>query len=192
MSHKKIKYRERVPSPRLVRLGAALFVSLFFWWMLVDSVYSTSGRMAVGYPSLVFILGLAVLVYGVLSLFYGVRVRISRQWMTDATRQQVLKIRGVIKGDRIDIPCRDITGVQVASYSVALWRSLLGPLGRARCNEGHMVTLPGYKGAGLAVTYTFENIFDTDAKERTVIFPTRQPEKLRSLLASACISQEKE
>jgi hypothetical protein len=188
MSNKKIKYRERVPSPRLVRIGIALFVSIFFWWMLVESVYSTSGRIAAVYPSLVFILGLAVFVYGILSLLYGIRVRISRQWMTDATRQQVLKIRGVIKGDRIDIPCRDIKDVQLASYSVSLWRALLGPLGRARCNEGHMVTLPGYHGTGLAVTYTFENIFNTEAKERTVLFPTRQPEKLQSLLAVACIS----
>jgi len=60
MSNKKIRYRERVPSPRLVRIGTALFVSIFFWWMLVESVYSTSGRMAAVYPSLVFILGLAV------------------------------------------------------------------------------------------------------------------------------------
>ena len=35
MSRDRIKYRERVPPPKRLRIGAALFVAVFFWWMSV-------------------------------------------------------------------------------------------------------------------------------------------------------------
>jgi hypothetical protein len=143
MNDNKIKYRERVPSSRLLRVGAALTVASLFWWMLTQSVYSTSGRTAAFFPSVVFILGFTLVGYGILSVFYGVRIRISRRWTVDGTYQQILKIRGVIKSDRVDIPCRDIQDVKIESYCVPLWRSLLGPLGKQKYSGGRMVTLPG-------------------------------------------------
>jgi hypothetical protein len=103
--------------------------------------------------------------------------------MVDGTHQQILKVRGVIKGDGVDIPCRNIQDFQIASYGVPLWRSLLGPLGRQKYRGGHMVTLPGYQGTGLAVTYAYEGIFSSKDRDLTVLFPTRRPEKLQALLA---------
>jgi hypothetical protein len=46
-----------------------------------------------------------------------------------------------------------------------------------------MVTLPGYQGTGLAVTYAYEGTFSSKDRELTVLFPTRRPEKLQALLA---------
>lgn len=157
-------------------------VALLFWGMLVQSVSSVSGRSAAVLPSLVFILGFTIAGYGILSLFHGVKIRITPQWMTDGTRQQILKIRGIIKGDRVDIPCRDIRDVQAANYRLPLWRGLLGPLGRKSYSHGHIITLPGYRGSGLAVTYTSESIFSSESKDRTVLFPTRRPETLQAIL----------
>jgi hypothetical protein len=103
-----IRYRERVPSSRLLRTGGVLTVALLFWWYLVNGVAMVSGVSARLIPSIVFIIGFTILGYGIMSLFYGVRIRTTRVWMMDGTRQEVLKIRGVRKGDRLDIPFRDI------------------------------------------------------------------------------------
>ena len=186
MSDKKITYREWIPSPRLLRGSGALFVAVLFWWMLVEHVFTVSGQTPAILPSIVFIAGFSAVGYGILSLFHGISIRITRQWLTDGTRQPVLKIRGIIKDDRTDIPCRNIRNVQPAAYKVPLWRGLLGPFGRKKVkkngSQGHMITLAGYSGTGLAVTYVYESIFSNAPKEITLLFPTRRPKKLQALL----------
>jgi hypothetical protein len=190
MAQDKRAYRERVPASRLWRGGAALIVPLLFWWQLTRHVSSVSGRTAAFFPSLVFILTFALLIYGILSLFYGVSIRLSSRRMMDGTRQPVLRIRGVTKGDRVDIPCHDIRNVRIVSCHIPLWRSLLGPLARPKFPDGRMITLPCYRGSGLAVTYVFEGIFSGEVKETAVLFPCRRCEQLQALLRSEAARHE--
>ncbi|MBU2546929.1 MAG: hypothetical protein KKB20_00835 [Proteobacteria bacterium] len=182
MTPETIRYHERVPAPRMVRAGAALIVALLFWWGLVQSMSSTAGRGPAILPSLVFILCFFLLGYGIMSRFYGVRIRISRPWMMNGARRPVLIIQGVFKGDRLDIPCRDMVQVHPEPYAVPLWRAVLGPFGREKYAGGHMVTLPGYRGRGLVVTYTSVSAFSSRPQQRTVLFPTRRPQALLEAL----------
>jgi hypothetical protein len=184
MKHDSPTYRERVPASRLWRGGAALILPLLFWWHLTRHIQAVSGRSAAFFPSLVFIGVFTLLVYGILSLFYGVGIRLSSRRMLDGSRQPVLKIRGVTKGDRVDIPCRDIRDIRIISCRVPLWRTLLGPFGRPKVPGGRMIMLPGYRGNGLAVTYAFEGVFSGEVRETTILFPCRRCEELQALLRS--------
>jgi len=184
-----IRYRERVPSSRLLRIGGALTVALLFWWYLVNGVAMVSGVSARLIPSIVFIIGFTILGYGIISLFDGVRIRTSRVWMMDGTRQEVLKIRGVRKGDRLDIPFRDIRKVCIVSYEARspFWQALARlPNSTDSDSNRLVVALPGYQGTGLAVTYLRENLFSSGNQEITAIFPTRKPERIQEILPVSC------
>lgn len=182
----KIRYRERLRTPWFLRFGFSVLTALLFWGALVYFTAPDSRTIPRAWPSLVFITAVTALAYGILAMFHCISIRITRRLMVDGTRQPILIVKGLFKGDRVSIACRDIFDTRITDYALPWWRALLGGFGRARSADAYMITLPGWHGTGLAVRYSYESVFAANRRTATAVFPTRQAEKLQVILKTLC------
>ena len=178
------KYRESVRAPITVRLLLSFFIGLLFLGGLTLMMYPATNReLPAFFPSIVFAAVVGALAFILTSLFYKVSIRISKRMMASSAKREVtLRISGVNQKGSSYIQCKDIKALAVRPYSIPGSASI-NPFRSRHGDEGeYIVALPGFKGEGILLTYTYETFFSHKEKDNSILFPTNNAKRLHEIL----------
>ena len=177
------KYRESIRAPIAVRLFLSLFIGLVFLGGLTWMMYPNTNRLPAFFPSLVFLFAVGMVAFMLLSLFYKVLIRISKIMMASSGEKEIiLRISGVKKDGSSYIRCKNIQTMEIRPYHVP-GHACINPFYSRRGDDGEQVIiLPGYRGDGILLTYTYEALFSQKTKTHTIFFPTKDAHGLLKIL----------
>ncbi|CCK82033.1 hypothetical protein [Desulfobacula toluolica] len=177
------KYRESVRPPLSIRLSLSIFIGCVFLGGLTWIMYPGINRLPALLPSLIFVLAVGTVAFLLLSLFYKVSIRISKKLMaSSAEKEIILRVSGVKKDGSSYIRCENIQALNIRPYNVPGFASI-NPFCSRKGDEGEqIVILPGFKGEGILLTYTYEAFFSQKEKTHTILFPTNNAKGLSEIL----------
>jgi len=177
------KYRESIRVPIPIRLFLSIFIGLFFLSALTWFMYPSINSLPALFPSIIFVLVVGLVAFFLLSLFYKVSIRISKKLMaSSAEKEVILRVSGVKTEGGSYIRCQNIQAVDIRPYHVPGSASI-NPFYSRQSDEGEqIIVLPGYKGEGILLTYTYETFFSHKEKTHTIFFPSNNAQGLLKIL----------
>ncbi|MBT4520630.1 MAG: hypothetical protein HOC23_11540 [Halieaceae bacterium] len=166
-----LDYRERINSPAVYQVIISGVLSLavsLAAWPLAAALFS------LGYVMIaVIFLGLTAFFYFIVNFTYCTRLRL-RMMSTFKGNQYVFQARGVQKGMRPDIPCRDIKKIFPLDFDTS-----------AQVPEGEelpvSISQPGFRGRGMVIVFEFETLLTKESRSRAIHVPTANPVKRAEL-----------
>jgi hypothetical protein len=169
-----IRYKERVMYPPSVRVIVVLAAVLFVWILMLTAVSSVRGKLIISFPSISFLLSIAIPALILVHTLATLKIRISNG---------VLKIRGYNPSDRFHIPLTNVISCKLEDHQYPFWRGFFLSTSYEGPEGSRILCLPGYQGKGVLLEYQEEGILSGKKEMVKIHFPSNNPETIIDLIS---------
>lgn len=99
-----------------------------------------------------------------------------------AEKEILLRISGVKSEGGSYILCKNIKALEIRPYTASALAGITPFYSGKGDGDEQIIPLPGFKGEGILLTYTYETYFSQKKKTNTILFPTNDARYLFQFL----------
>ena len=172
MDIKSIKYKEKIYYPVFIRITIILLTVLFFYFALSGVIGSIRGKFVFLFPSVYFILSIAIPALVLINTIATFKITISKG---------LLWIRGHGKFERYCIPLVNVVSCKPLEHHYPFVKNYFSSSQKGP-EDSTVLAFPGFKGSGVLLEYKVESIFSNIPETNKLHLPSNNSEKLANLL----------